>query len=54
MKSLSGTRPVRPRAALAALAAAQFAVVLATSVVNVALPRIQSAWGSRTARPPGS
>ncbi|MET7430781.1 MULTISPECIES: MFS transporter [Streptomyces] len=45
MKSLSGTRPVRPRAALAALAGAQFAVMLATSVVNVALPRIQSGVG---------
>ncbi|QTD96192.1 MFS transporter [Streptomyces cyanogenus] len=42
MKPLSGTRPVRPRAALAALAGAQFTVMLATSVVNVALPRIQS------------
>jgi EmrB/QacA subfamily drug resistance transporter len=35
----------RPGAALAALAAAQFTVMLATSIVNVALPQIQSGEG---------
>ncbi|SCD51175.1 hypothetical protein GA0115244_10501, partial [Streptomyces sp. DvalAA-19] len=33
--------PHRPGAALAALAAAQFTVMLATSIVNVALPQIR-------------
>ncbi|MEU3859977.1 MFS transporter [Streptomyces sp. NPDC028722] len=46
MKSPTGTtRRVRPRAALAALAGAQFTVMLATSVVNVALPRIRAGVG---------
>ncbi|MFE9630086.1 MFS transporter [Streptomyces sp. NPDC006463] len=35
----------RPRAALAALAAAQFTVMLATSIVNVALPQIGAGVG---------
>ena len=35
----------RPAAALAALAAAQFTVMLATSIVNVALPQIRTAVG---------
>ncbi|MGW4897949.1 MFS transporter [Kitasatospora sp. NPDC004240] len=38
-------RPHRPGAALAALAAAQFTVMLATSIVNVALPQIRSGVG---------
>ncbi|MFD6875889.1 MULTISPECIES: MFS transporter [unclassified Streptomyces] len=37
--------PPRRRAALAALAAAQFTVMLATSIVNVALPQIRSGVG---------
>ena len=37
--------PPRKGAALAALAAAQFAVMLATSIVNVALPQIRSGVG---------
>ncbi|MFG2989679.1 MFS transporter [Streptomyces sp. NPDC048257] len=37
--------PARPGAALAALAAAQFTVMLATSIVNVALPQIRSGVG---------
>ncbi|MFJ2747965.1 MFS transporter [Streptomyces sp. NPDC087297] len=37
--------PPRQGAALAALAAAQFAVMLATSIVNVALPQIRSGVG---------
>ncbi|MEU6235975.1 MFS transporter [Kitasatospora sp. NPDC047058] len=38
-------RTDRPGAALAALAAAQFTVMLATSIVNVALPQIRSGAG---------
>ncbi|GAB7185100.1 MFS transporter [Kitasatospora sp. Ki12] len=38
-------RPPRPGAALAALAAAQFTVMLATSIVNVALPQIRAGTG---------
>ncbi|MFJ8011303.1 MFS transporter [Streptomyces sp. NPDC096339] len=38
-------RAPRPGAALAALAAAQFTVMLATSIVNVALPQIRSGAG---------
>ncbi|MFD0275341.1 MFS transporter [Kitasatospora sp. NPDC127111] len=38
-------RARRPGPALAALAAAQFTVMLATSIVNVALPRIRSGVG---------
>ncbi|MYV92860.1 MFS transporter, partial [Streptomyces sp. SID1034] len=38
-------RAPRPGAALAALAAAQFTVMLATSVVNVALPEIRAGVG---------
>nr|MYR39037.1 MFS transporter [Streptomyces sp. SID4944] len=37
--------PHRPGAALAALAAAQFTVMLATSIVNVALPQIRLGVG---------
>ncbi|MFI1279506.1 MFS transporter [Streptomyces sp. NPDC020858] len=44
MRKRSGTT-ARPGAALAALAAAQFTVMLATSIVNVALPRIRSGVG---------
>ncbi|MFF1904534.1 MFS transporter [Kitasatospora sp. NPDC058218] len=39
------SRTHRPGAALAALAAAQFTVMLATSIVNVALPRIHATIG---------
>ncbi|MFE3560632.1 DHA2 family efflux MFS transporter permease subunit [Streptomyces sp. NPDC059193] len=42
-KSLGTT--ARPEAALAALAAAQFTVMLATSIVNVALPQIRAGVG---------
>ncbi|MGW2543685.1 MFS transporter, partial [Kitasatospora sp. NPDC001574] len=38
-------RSPRPGAALAALAAAQFTVMLATSIVNVALPQIRAGVG---------
>ncbi|MEU6215747.1 MFS transporter [Streptomyces sp. NPDC047023] len=38
-------RSPRPRAVLAALAAAQFTVMLATSIVNVALPQIRDGVG---------
>ena len=38
-------RTPRPGAALAALAAAQFTVMLATSIVNVALPQIRAGVG---------
>ncbi|MEU3461066.1 MFS transporter [Streptomyces sp. NPDC006733] len=38
-------RSPRPAAVLAALAAAQFTVMLATSTVNVALPQIRAAVG---------
>ncbi|MER7827707.1 MFS transporter [Streptomyces sp. NPDC096097] len=44
MKSRAAAPP-RPGAALAALAAAQFTVMLATSIVNVALPQIRSGVG---------
>ncbi len=44
MRKHSGTT-ARPGAALAALAAAQFTVMLATSIVNVALPQIRSGVG---------
>ncbi|WP_083974332.1 MFS transporter [Kitasatospora mediocidica] len=37
--------PARPGAVLAALAAAQFTVMLATSIVNVALPQIRAGVG---------
>ncbi|KUN77419.1 EmrB/QacA family drug resistance transporter [Streptomyces bungoensis] len=43
MSTLETTR--RPGAALTALAGAQFTVMLATSIVNVALPRIRSGVG---------
>ncbi|MFD8753883.1 MFS transporter [Kitasatospora sp. NPDC059577] len=42
--SATGRSP-RPGAALAALAAAQFTVMLATSIVNVALPQIRAGTG---------
>ncbi|MYT26544.1 MFS transporter, partial [Streptomyces sp. SID7760] len=38
-------RPAAPGAVLAALAAAQFTVMLATSIVNVALPQIRAGTG---------
>ncbi|MFD9597197.1 MFS transporter [Kitasatospora sp. NPDC059973] len=41
----AGPRATRPGAALAALAAAQFTVMLATSIVNVALPQIRTGVG---------
>ncbi|MFJ6050601.1 MFS transporter [Streptomyces sp. NPDC092307] len=44
MKSRAAAPP-RPGDALAALAAAQFTVMLATSIVNVALPQIRSGVG---------
>ncbi|WP_374772287.1 MFS transporter [Streptomyces sp. NBC_01310] len=44
MRKRSGTT-ARPGAAPAALAAAQFTVMLATSIVNVALPQIRSGVG---------
>lgn len=40
-----GARAVRPGAALAVLAAAQFAVALSTSIVNVALPAVRDGVG---------
>ncbi len=43
MKTTGTTRS--PEAALAALAGAQFTVMLATSIVNVALPQIRSGVG---------
>ncbi|MFD4315595.1 MFS transporter [Streptomyces sp. NPDC058548] len=45
MQKHSGTITRRPRAALAALAGAQFTVMLATSIVNVALPQIRAGVG---------
>ncbi|MFJ3788425.1 MFS transporter [Kitasatospora sp. NPDC090091] len=41
----AASRAHRPGAALAALAAAQFTVMLATSIVNVALPQIRAGVG---------
>ncbi|MGW8783126.1 MFS transporter [Streptomyces sp. NPDC055796] len=41
----AGRRPPGPGAGLAALAAAQFTVMLATSIVNVALPQIRAGTG---------
>ncbi|MFE1807947.1 MFS transporter [Streptomyces sp. NPDC059533] len=41
----AASRAPRPGAVLAALAAAQFTVMLATSIVNVALPQIRSGAG---------
>ncbi|MEU1423723.1 MFS transporter [Kitasatospora sp. NPDC005751] len=41
----AGPRATRPGAALAPLAAAQFTVMLATSIVNVALPQIRTGVG---------
>ncbi|MER7771697.1 hypothetical protein [Kitasatospora sp. NPDC096140] len=38
-------RSARPGAALGALAAAQFTVMVATSIVNVALPQIRAGTG---------
>lgn len=40
-----GAGAVRPGAALAVLAAAQFAVALSTSIVNVALPAVRDGVG---------
>ncbi|MFC9341265.1 MFS transporter [Streptomyces sp. NPDC057020] len=45
MRKHSGTTTRHPRAALAALAGAQFTVMLATSIVNVALPQIRAGTG---------
>ncbi|MFB8400437.1 MFS transporter [Streptomyces sp. NPDC055912] len=45
MRKQSGTNTRHPRAALAALAGAQFTVMLATSIVNVALPQIRAGTG---------
>ncbi|MEU6312185.1 MFS transporter [Streptomyces sp. NPDC047014] len=44
-KDRAAARPHRPQAVLAALAAAQFTVMLATSIVNVALPQISAGVG---------
>ncbi|MFI6845094.1 MFS transporter [Kitasatospora sp. NPDC050467] len=45
MNGSSKGRAVRPGAALAVLAGAQFAVVLSTSIVNVALPAVRDGIG---------